>query len=62
LIVVCARSEDGRVSERQVDDYLAALDQPKRGTLERLRETILEIAPEAEQGIDGDGVACLRVV
>jgi uncharacterized protein YdhG (YjbR/CyaY superfamily) len=39
------------VSEREVDDYLAALDEPKRGTLERLRKTILEIVPEAEQGI-----------
>jgi uncharacterized protein YdhG (YjbR/CyaY superfamily) len=39
------------MSEREVDDYLAALDQPKRRTLERLRATILEIVPEAEQGI-----------
>jgi uncharacterized protein YdhG (YjbR/CyaY superfamily) len=39
------------MSEREVDDYLAALDEPKRGTLARLRETILEIAPEAEQVI-----------
>jgi len=39
------------VSERDVDEYLAALDEPKRGTLERLRDTILEIVPEAEQCI-----------
>ena len=39
------------MTEREVDDYLAALEEPKRGTLERLRETILEIVPEAEQGI-----------
>jgi uncharacterized protein YdhG (YjbR/CyaY superfamily) len=39
------------VSVRDVDEYLAALDEPKRGTLERLRETILEIVPEAEQCI-----------
>jgi uncharacterized protein YdhG (YjbR/CyaY superfamily) len=39
------------VSEREVDEYLAALDEPKRATLERLRTTILEIVPEAEQGI-----------
>jgi uncharacterized protein YdhG (YjbR/CyaY superfamily) len=32
-----------------VDEYLAALDEPKRGTLERLRITILGIVPEAEQ-------------
>ena len=39
------------MSERDVDEYLAALDEPKRGTLERLRNTILEIVPEAEQCI-----------
>jgi uncharacterized protein YdhG (YjbR/CyaY superfamily) len=39
------------VSERDVDEYLAALDEPKRRTLERLRNTILEIVPEAEQCI-----------
>ena len=40
-----------RVSARDVDEYLAALDEPKRGTLERLRITILGIVPEAEQCI-----------
>ena len=39
------------MSEREVDEYLAALDEPKRATLERLRATILEIVPEAEQGL-----------
>jgi uncharacterized protein YdhG (YjbR/CyaY superfamily) len=39
------------VSVRDVDEYRAALDEPKRGTLERLRKTILEIVPEAEQCI-----------
>jgi uncharacterized protein YdhG (YjbR/CyaY superfamily) len=39
------------VSERDVDEYMAALDEPKRGTLERLRNTILEIVPESEQCI-----------
>ena len=39
------------MSERDVDEYLAALDEPKRRTLERLRNTILEIVPEAEQCI-----------
>jgi uncharacterized protein YdhG (YjbR/CyaY superfamily) len=37
------------VSEREVNEYLATLGEPKRGTLERLRTTILEIVPEAEQ-------------
>ena len=39
------------MSEHEVDEYLAALDEPKRGSLERLRKTILEIVPGAEQCI-----------
>jgi uncharacterized protein YdhG (YjbR/CyaY superfamily) len=35
----------------EVDRYLAALDEPTRGTLEALRRSILEVVPEAEQGI-----------
>jgi len=35
----------------EIDEYLAALDEPKRSTLGELRRTILEIIPEAEQGI-----------
>ena len=34
-----------------VDEYLRGLEEPKRGTLETLRRTILEIVPEAEQVI-----------
>ncbi len=39
------------MSQAEVDAYLAALDDPKRRTLEKLRQTILEIAPQAEQGL-----------
>jgi uncharacterized protein YdhG (YjbR/CyaY superfamily) len=35
----------------EVDAYLEALEEPKRGTLSQLRETILDILPDAEQGI-----------
>ena len=35
----------------EVDRYLAALDEPKRSTLEALRTSILEIVPEAEQSL-----------
>ena len=35
----------------EVDADLAALEEPKRSTLDALRRTILEIAPEAEQVI-----------
>ena len=34
-----------------VDAYLRGLEEPKRGTLQTLRTTILEIVPEAEQVI-----------
>jgi uncharacterized protein YdhG (YjbR/CyaY superfamily) len=39
------------VSAEDVDAYLLAVEEPKRGTLQTLRETILEIIPEAEQGL-----------
>jgi uncharacterized protein YdhG (YjbR/CyaY superfamily) len=44
-------SEGWAVSAKEIDDYLEALEEPKRSTLSRLRETILSIVPEAEQGI-----------
>ncbi len=43
-----------------MDDYLASLEEPKRATLEALRRTILEIVPEAEQGISY-GVPAFRL-
>ncbi len=39
------------MSAQEIDEYLDALDEPKRSTLARLRQTILDILPEAEQGI-----------
>jgi uncharacterized protein YdhG (YjbR/CyaY superfamily) len=39
------------VSRKEIDDYLAKVDEPKRSTLEHLRRTIESIIPEAEQGI-----------
>ncbi|MCC6831612.1 MAG: DUF1801 domain-containing protein [Thermoleophilia bacterium] len=39
------------MSAREIDDYLAGVDEPGRGTLESLRRTILELLPEAEQGL-----------
>jgi uncharacterized protein YdhG (YjbR/CyaY superfamily) len=41
----------GTVSAEEVDRYLSQLDEPKRGTLEALRRTILEVIPDAEQVI-----------
>ncbi|HET6878776.1 MAG TPA: DUF1801 domain-containing protein [Pirellulales bacterium] len=39
------------MSRQEIDEYLAALDEPKRGTLQRLRQTILSIIPDAEECI-----------
>jgi len=39
------------VSAEEVDDYLAAIEEPKRSTLQALRCTIREIVPEAEEVI-----------
>jgi len=39
------------VAAEEIDSYLAALDEPKRGTLEELRKSILAVVPEAEQCI-----------
>ena len=45
------RSDNGAVSAQEIDQYLDALEEPKRTTLARLRQTILDVIPEAEQGI-----------
>ncbi len=39
------------MSSDEIDQYLAALEEPKRATLQCLRQTILEVVPEAEEGI-----------
>ena len=39
------------MSAAEIDNYLDALDEPKRTALQALRTTILEIVPEAEQGL-----------
>ena len=46
--VSCAGQND-RVSQEEVDAYLANLEQPKRATLQELRRTIRSIVPEAEE-------------
>jgi uncharacterized protein YdhG (YjbR/CyaY superfamily) len=48
------------VSAQEIDRYLDALEEPKRTTLAQLRQTILDITPEAEQGISY-GVPAFRV-
>jgi uncharacterized protein YdhG (YjbR/CyaY superfamily) len=39
------------MSAEQIDSYLRDLEEPKRSTLQKLRRTILEIVPEAEEVI-----------
>ena len=39
------------MSEQEVDEYLAAVEEPKRTTLETMRKTIVGFLPEAEQCI-----------
>ena len=45
------RPDLAQVSAEEVDRYLRGLEEPKRSTLQTLRETILEIVPDAEQVI-----------
>ena len=39
------------MAREEIDHYLAGLDEQKRGTLERLRRSILEVVPGAEECI-----------
>ncbi|MBV9310273.1 MAG: DUF1801 domain-containing protein [Solirubrobacterales bacterium] len=39
------------MSAEEIDDYLLGVEEPKRSTLQVLRQTILEVVPEAEQVI-----------
>ena len=39
------------MAPQDIDSYLAALDEPKRSTLEELRRSILAVIPDAEQCI-----------
>ncbi|MBV9364860.1 MAG: DUF1801 domain-containing protein [Solirubrobacterales bacterium] len=39
------------MSSEEVDQYLRAIEEPKRSTLQTLRRTILEVVPEADEVI-----------
>jgi uncharacterized protein YdhG (YjbR/CyaY superfamily) len=39
------------VSKQEIDDYLAKVAEPKRATLQKLRQTIRDILPDAEEVI-----------
>lgn len=44
-------TDNGVMSSDEISAYLDALDEPKRATLQKLRETILDVIPAAEQGL-----------
>jgi uncharacterized protein YdhG (YjbR/CyaY superfamily) len=48
------------MSSEEIDAYLAAVDEPKRSTLEALRRSILAVVPQAEQDISY-GMPAFRV-
>jgi uncharacterized protein YdhG (YjbR/CyaY superfamily) len=52
--------QNGAVSAKEIDQYLDALEEPKRTTLAGLRQMILEILREADQGISY-GVPAFKV-
>ena len=39
------------MSQKEVDQYLAGIEEPKRATLQKLRETIHEVLPDADEVI-----------
>lgn len=56
------------MSAKEIDDFLRKVEEPKRSTLQEVRKRILEIVPNAEQGIkygmpafmiDGKCFACI---
>ena len=48
------------MAPQEIDRYLAKLDEPKRSTLAALRKSILEVVPDAEQGLSY-GVPAFKV-
>jgi uncharacterized protein YdhG (YjbR/CyaY superfamily) len=44
-------SDNDVVSKQEIDDYLASIAEPKRTTLQKLRQTIRDILPDAEEVI-----------
>ena len=48
------------MSSAEIETYLAGVEEPKRSTLQHLRQSIIEAVPEAEEGISY-GVPAFRV-
>jgi uncharacterized protein YdhG (YjbR/CyaY superfamily) len=45
------RCDNDVVSKQEIDGYLASVAEPKRATLQKLRQTIRDILPDAEEVI-----------
>jgi len=60
LLLKLIDQQNRAVSAQEIDQYLDALEGPKRTALAQLRQTILEILPEADQGISY-GVPAFKV-
>ncbi len=60
MLARLSNQHNGAVSAQEIDQYLDALEEPKRTTLAQLRQTILDILPQAEQGISY-GVPAFKV-
>ena len=45
------RPENRQMSSAEIDRYLAGVEEPKRSTLQQVRQMILELIPDAEEGI-----------
>jgi uncharacterized protein YdhG (YjbR/CyaY superfamily) len=58
--MVTKTSNPVKKTSNPVEEYLAALDEPKQSTLRRLRSSILEVIPEAEECISY-GLPAFRV-
>jgi uncharacterized protein YdhG (YjbR/CyaY superfamily) len=39
------------MSSAEIDTYLAGVEEPKRSTLQQVRQMILEVIPDADEGI-----------
>jgi uncharacterized protein YdhG (YjbR/CyaY superfamily) len=48
---VLRRGHNVTVAARDIDDYLAGLDESKRNTLQQVRQSIREVVPEAQECI-----------
>jgi uncharacterized protein YdhG (YjbR/CyaY superfamily) len=52
-VLQCAAAQCAptKMTQAEIDHYLETLDEPKRSTLTQLRQTILSVIPEADQGL-----------